>query len=123
MAIPVVWGILIFFMHGIPGCDLVYRDFWQSLTFDKLAHVALFAVFVMTQVVAFRKQVVFRTLRQSARLWALCIALVYGALLEFLQSVFFFMRSYDPIDLIANGIGAFVGLLTFRLIYGPQFVR
>ncbi|MFN8698387.1 MAG: VanZ family protein [Flavobacteriales bacterium] len=106
-------------MHSIPGYDLVYNDPWRLLSLDKLAHMALFSAFVVMLIVAFRKQVTFRTLRTSARLWAVGIAMVYGSSLEFFQGQYFMMRTTDPLDMAANTIGAVIGLLAFRIIYGP----
>jgi glycopeptide antibiotics resistance protein len=119
MLLPFSWGMFIFFMHSIPGYDLVYNDPWRLLSLDKLAHMALFSAFVVMLIVAFRKQVTFRTLRTSARLWAVGIAMVYGSSLEFFQGQYFMMRTTDPLDMAANTIGAVIGLLAFRIIYGP----
>ncbi len=72
-------------MHSIPGFDLVYHNPWRLLEFDKLAHMALFAGFVLTQIIAYRKQIAFRKLRNHAKKYAVLISLMYGGLLEFYQ--------------------------------------
>jgi len=120
MIIPFAWGLFIFFMHSIPGYDLVYDDPWRLFEFDKLAHMVLFAGFVLTQTVAYRKQVSVRTLNRNPRRWAVSIALVYGAGLEIMQGAMFVSRTSDPLDFLANAMGAFLGLFLFRLIYGPD---
>lgn len=107
-------------MHSIPGYDLMYDDPWRLFEFDKLAHMGLFAGFVLTQVVAFRKQVFLRGLNRYAGRWAVVIALVYGAGLELMQGQLFISRTSDPLDFLANAMGAFFGLLLFRLVYGPD---
>jgi len=110
-------------MHSIPGFDLVYNDPWRLFEFDKLAHMVLFAGFVLTQIIAYRKQIALRKLRNHAKKYAVVIALVYGALIEFFQSQFFFLRTSDPVDFLANAIGVFLGLALFRLIYGSELSR
>lgn len=123
MSVPVCWAIFVFFMHSIPGFDIRYEDPWQIFKFDKLAHVALFAVLVITSVVGFRKQVYIRGLRAYPRFWAVSFALVYGGLLEYYQGALFVQRASDPVDFLANSLGVLVGLLSFRVIYGKELSR
>ena len=122
--IPVIaWVLVICALYSIPGFDLLYQDPWNFLTLDKLAHVFLFAVLVDLLIVAFRKQYRYRRLRLHARKWSLLVAIGLGGVLEFYQGTYFIMRTSDPLDFAANAIGAFMGLLMFRIVYGKELWR
>ncbi len=123
MTVPLCWAVFILFMHGIPGSELIYKDPWRLFRFDKMAHMALFAIFVVTLNIGFRKQSHFRRPRIHARKFSVVVAIVYGGLLEFSQSHLFEKRCTDPIDFLADMIGAFGGLILFRLIYGKELLR
>jgi VanZ family protein len=118
MAVPLLWAAIIFFAYSIPGNDLAYTDPWDILKFDKIVHFTLFAVFVLVLVIAFKKQRQIRFVHFYSRAYAVSIAILYGTALELVQGIFFIGRFSDPLDFVANAIGAFGGLLLFRLIYG-----
>lgn len=118
MAVPIGWAAIIFFIYSIPGGDIQYVDLWSLFKFDKLVHIAVFALWVNMLIVAFKKQSTSRPLRNNARTIALLLALAYGGFLEYIQGRVFIDRASDPYDFIANTLGAFLGLLVFRLIYG-----
>lgn len=118
MAVPILWAAIIFFVYSIPGEDLVYVDLWAFFRFDKFVHVMVFAIWVVTLIVAFIKQGSNRQLKNNARTIAFLLALAYGGALEYFQAKLFVGRTTDAMDFIANIIGALTGILLFRLIYG-----
>jgi VanZ family protein len=118
MAVPISWAAIIFFAYSIPGDDLAYTDPWDILKFDKIVHFSLFAVLVLVLIVAFKKQRQIRFVHFYSRAYAVVIAILYGIALEAVQGIFFIGRYSDWLDVIANIIGAFGGLLLFRMIYG-----
>lgn len=118
MAVPVLWAAIIFFVYSIPGDDIVYIDLWAFFRFDKFVHISVFAIWVVTLIVAFIKQGTNRQLKNNARTIAFFLAVAYGGLLEYFQAKLFIERTSDMMDFFANLIGAFAGLLLFRLIYG-----
>ena len=96
---------------------LVFSSFLSPVTpaspnivgFDKVAH---FCVFGLLGTLLFRRlRIPFPEKKRI--LWALCGAVAYGVLDESLQ---FFnpVRSFDPIDWIADMSGAFTGILMYR---------
>ncbi len=121
--IPVVWALAILVLYSIPGFDLSYEEPWDLLRLDKIAHMGLFAVMFLVLMVAFRKQGSYRRLKFHARKFSLILTLLYGAVLEFYQGAFFIERSSDLLDFIANSVGAFLGLLLFRILYGKELAR
>jgi len=121
--IPVVWALAILVLYSIPGFDLSYEEPWDLLRLDKIAHMGLFAVMFLVLMVAFRKQGSYRRLKFHARKFSLILTLLYGGVLEFYQGAFFIERSSDLLDFIANSVGAFLGILLFRILYGKELAR
>lgn len=93
-------------------------NLWGVLGVDKIAHAAIFAIFVVILMVGFNRQSTSFALRRRATIVALIIAISYGAVLEGIQGMVFVQRTTDIIDLLANITGAFVGIVIFRIIYG-----
>ncbi len=123
ISVPACWATFIFFMHSIPGLDITYDDPWQLVKFDKLAHMGMFAVLVLTIMVAFRKQGYSRTLRNHARKMAMLMSITYGGILEYFQGSLFPQRVTDPMDFVANTLGVFLGIVLFRIVYGRELSR
>jgi VanZ family protein len=112
------WGILILLLYSIPGSDVPSLDLWGVIGIDKIAHATLFAIFVVILIVGFKRQSTSRILRRRAILVAIISAATYGAILEGIQGMVFVQRTTDIVDLMANIIGAFTGIVIFRIIYG-----
>ena len=93
------------------------NGFWDLLSLDKIGHVVVFAVLTCTCIIAFRKQGSARSLQRRAQWWAASMCTIYGAGLEWMQSVVFSNRTSDWMDLIANAVGVAGGVLLFRVIY------
>lgn len=115
-----MWALLILALTALPGEDFPDLSFWSLLTFDKAAHMFVFAVLVLQFIIGFIKQYRFRQLRYSAVRMAFVIGISYGALTELLQEFIFTGREADYMDFVANLIGAVLGVIAFRLIYGKN---
>jgi VanZ family protein len=107
-------------LTALPGDDFPDLSFWSLLTFDKAAHMFVFAVLVLQLIIGFIKQYQFRQLRYIAIRTALIITILYGAVTELLQEFIFTGRNADVMDFVANFIGAILGVLVFRLVYGKK---
>ena len=118
--LPILWALLILILTALPGEDFPDLNFWSLLTFDKAAHMFVFAVLVLQFIIGFIKQYRFRQLRYTAVRLAFIIGICYGALTELLQEFIFTGRNADYMDFIANCIGAVLGVIAFRLIYGKN---
>lgn len=116
-------AIAIFGLYAIPGNELQSISYWDLLQADKLAHTAVFVLFTVSLMVGFRRQTKYSGLKARYKTIALFVAIFYGALLEYLQSAVLMQRTGDVLDFIANGAGAFLGLILFRIIYGAELSR
>ncbi len=119
----IAWALLILALCISPGEELPDPAIWNILAFDKLAHALFFAVLVYLLATGFRKQYRSYKLRYYAKRAALYIGLTYGLLIELLQLLFFTYRQGEWMDMVANTIGCFAGLLLFRLVYGAELSR
>ena len=73
---------------------------------DKIAHFGAYAVFAVLLAVAFRNRG-----RWSSLLLAFLTASVFGILMEVAQALSQTGREYDPVDMLANCLGALLGCL------------
>jgi len=83
----------------------------------------MFGLLVLTLIIAFRKQQQFNFLHRHEKKLALLITIFYAAILEYYQGKYFVARTTDPLDFVADSVGAFLGILFFRLIYGRALFR
>jgi VanZ family protein len=92
----------------MPGKAIPKINWLELLSFDKFVHASIF----------FIEQVLLMRAMHNRKLnWlALAFCLGYGGALELMQYYIFSQRSGDWLDFIANGTGAFVGLLLFGKI-------
>ncbi|CAN5573454.1 hypothetical protein BH23CHL4_BH23CHL4_29640 [soil metagenome] len=118
--LAITWALLILLLTALPGEDFPDLNFWSLLTFDKAAHIFVFAILVLQLIVGFIKQYRFRHLRYKAVRTAFIIGISYGAITELMQEFIFTGRNADIWDFVANVIGGILGVVAFRLIYGSK---
>lgn len=116
-------ALVILGLYSIPGTEIGSLSFWDLLGADKLAHTGIFTLFTLSLITAFRRQTRYSGLRARYKTIAIGLSMTYGGVLELLQAQVFIGRSGDVLDFIANGLGAFLGLILFRIIYGYELSR
>jgi uncharacterized membrane protein len=115
------WALFILLLCSAPGDQLPEFGLFELLSFDKFVHAFLFAVQVLVLIVGFRRQYTWYILRYHARAAAFISGLMFGIIIEILQLLVFSGRSFDYYDVLANGVGCFLGIGLFSLIYGKEF--
>ena len=111
------------FLCLIDTKELPSVTYLELMEFDKLVHIVLFGLLMLSCTVALRKQTRIAWAQKNAMVIALLFSVVYGSVIEVVQ---FFMvqdRTGELYDVLANGIGAFLGILFFRFIYGKELFR
>jgi VanZ family protein len=98
----------------VPGRQM--PDFGDLFSFDKFAHLGVFAVLMLLMVIGFTKQSRFKWLQKNAVYFAMFSSLTYGLLLELGQSLIA-GRDTNIFDLAFNSMGVMVGGLLYFLIY------
>jgi VanZ family protein len=110
------WALLILMLILMPGKNMPDTDIWSLLTFDKFAHFFVFAILVFLLNIGLAKQHTYIWLRFKAGKMALISGIVYGFLLELIQS-FIPDRTFEPADMLSNTIGCFLGSFLFYMVY------
>lgn len=89
-------------------------------SFDKLAHLGVFAILVFLMIVGLKKQSRFLSLRKKPIKYSMLISLTYASVLELGQS-FIPGRYANFYDLAFNLLGVLAGYLIFQIIYKLSF--
>ncbi len=110
------WAVVILILCGIPGSNFPKLTFLEWLRPDKIVHLILFGTQAFLLIKGFLRQTKYSSLQLRSKSLGVTIAILYGILVEVLQSTIFIGRTGDYRDAIANAIGAFVGLLIFNRI-------
>ena len=106
-----VWIVFIAILHAIPGADVQKIIISELLLIDKLAHIIIFMIGVYLYAIAGKPQQKAQFLRNISVLF-----IIYGLLLEVLQSFIFVSRSADFLDWLADIIGVFLGIWIYKKI-------
>ena len=109
-----LWALLILLLCLMPGSSLPKWEWTDLFQVDKFIHALLFGVLAFLMAIGLRKQQGSGTLR-SSHWWAVVlVCCVYGIGLEIMQGTLLSGRTGDPLDALANTVGAMLGGVYFR---------
>jgi VanZ family protein len=114
---PLAWALLILFFSTIPSADLPDFSFWTLVSFDKFAHVVMYAVLSFQVMKGSIRQYANKMLRYNATKVAVISSIIYGGAIELFQEYMLTDRYGSFLDMLANIIGAFLGIVIFRWIF------
>ncbi len=112
IGITILWTIIIFTLCALPG-DAIPNPHFNIPHIDKIVHGGLF--FIASLLLILPLVYYSHLPRWKAYLIACIYTLVYGGLIEILQ-FFFFNRSGELYDWIADFVGALIACLCYPLI-------
>lgn len=112
-----VWAVIILVLCGLPPQDVEKMKLFNFPQLDKFVHMALylgFGLFVMAVLTLHKR------LRGTKTIYLIAIAIcaLYGWIIELLQRYLFVGRSYELLDLLADIIGAVLGVLLYNWLSG-----
>jgi len=107
-----LWAVLIFYLSA---SSAVTKIEFNLLSADKIGHLAFYNVQVVLLIWAFLRIQSTNLLKPNLLLFCWVVAFAYGASLEGVQALLPY-RSFDYADMIANGVGALIGVLFYRFI-------
>ena len=112
IGITILWTVIIFTLCALPG-DAIPNPRFNIPYIDKIVHGGLF--FVASLLLIFPLVYYSHLARWKSYLIACIYTVVYGGLIEILQD-YFFNRSGEIYDLLADFAGAVVACLSYPMI-------
>ncbi|HET9826714.1 MAG TPA: VanZ family protein [Chitinophagaceae bacterium] len=97
----VSWFVITTILLCLPGSAFPKENWFDKIWLDKWVHIGLFTV------LAFFWGGVAKKIRLAIHIAFYC--LLYGVAMEFIQKYFIPNRSFDPGDIVADGIGSILG--------------
>ena len=97
-----------------------FPELGNLFSFDKLAHLGVFALLSFLMIVGFTKQYKYLKLRRYAAKYSLAISLFYASILELGQAIVP-DRYANFYDMAFNTVGVILGYLFFLLVYKFSF--
>ncbi len=88
---------------------------------DKVVHFTFYFVLVFLGVKAIQEFLTIKPTLGKVLLYTLCFAIAYGILIEFLQYVYTVNRHGDILDVLANSVGALVGMFTVKSLVSKDW--
>ncbi len=110
--LPVLWGIIVLFLSGIPGNNIQGVPLLNFNHADKVAHFIMYFVFCILLIYGFQESG--RKNQFHSYIYAVSIAIAYGIVMELLQHYVFINRNGNIYDILANSAGAFTALFVFN---------
>jgi len=113
----IIWFIIVTILLCIPGSKFPKRNWLDDIWFDKWVHIGIFGLLVILwcRVIAIKYPLDKKN--KTRFLWISLAALVYGIVMEFVQEYVVTNRSFDILDILADGIGCMIGLFICVWIY------
>ena len=111
-ALPLIWAAIILLLTLTPAADMPRTPTWELLSFDTAAHAAVFGLLAALAWFWARRQRRWPRLarRPAGPLLAAC--LLFGGLIELLQHTMHQGRHGEWSDLLSDGLGAALALLS-----------
>lgn len=116
----ILWAALIFILCSIPGTSLPHYSWADLISLDKFIHAFIFAVLVLLLLRGCKKQNQFAVIAKYAILFSVIASVLYGGLLELMQTYCFTARSGDWFDFAANSVGSFAGVYVYNYFHSKQ---
>jgi len=107
----IIWSLVIVGVCLIPGKNLPETSFLDGLGIDKIIHAFFYLVLILLVTRGLLKPSNYSFSRNKAIVVAFLYCAFFGIGIEFMQSAFVASRTGDVFDVLANNIGAFIGVL------------
>ena len=111
-----LWAAVILFLTLLPAASLPEVPGWQFVSFTTASHAVVFFILALLLQFGLTKQTTFTTLRRHSSWFTLIASLLFGILIEFLQTQMKMGRQGDPMDVVSNSIGTLIGIFLFTLV-------
>ena len=119
IVLAVIWFLFITVLLCTPGTKFPKITWQDKIWFDKWVHVFLFMILV----ILWSKAYSHKNIQSGSRkvfLKIMVIGCLYGIAMELVQKYFIPFRSFDLMDIIADGIGCIAGYFFAMKIFYPR---
>ena len=107
----ILWSLVILVLSAMPGISLP-ESFWDFISMDKIAHIGVYGIQTFLLLMGLSSKI--PNDAKKVAVIALIISILYGIMMEAMQYTFFPYRYFEYLDIFANIIGSFTGLLIFK---------
>lgn len=111
-----VWTAVVVVLSLVPSSNVSLNEF-QIDNVDKAAHFVMYTLFTLFWTIGLKRQNIYVGLRRHAFKVVVISGFLMSVGIEFLQEYVVPSRSFEALDLIANGIGCIFGIVLFKMIY------
>ncbi|MDB4107569.1 VanZ family protein [Bacteroidia bacterium] len=111
-----IWTAFIASSCLLPASAFNEFSFDSIFELDKLIHLTLYFVLIILWSLAIGKQ----SLENKKKLSLLLYVVLFGVIIEVLQSSMSLGRHYDIEDIIANTIGSIIGVLLIPFVHNKK---
>ena len=112
IAPPSICAVAIYAGSLAPPTGLGGFSFFSFPGADKLIHVGVYAVFALSIIRGWQRE---KMPPLDLHVMVFALALVYGAMIEVFQALTPY-RTFEMLDIAADGIGAILGQVTWHLV-------
>lgn len=110
----IAWFFIILVVCCLPGRDIPEIGWLDSIHFDKLVHIGLFAILVFLFAFPLFAYKIDGSKKMMYVLWIMILASLFGLAIEFIQKYFVIGRTFDLLDWAADSFGALVAFFYSR---------
>ncbi len=107
----IIWALLILYLSSVTGLNLP-ESLLDIFSIDKIGHFGIYGIFTVLLLYGFHQAS--SIWKKKGVYWAMIISILYGIGMEVMQYTFFPGRYFENLDIIANIIGSFTGLLFYK---------
>ena len=112
LTILIAWFVVVFILSSISGDKIQRIDTFHIPHLDKFVHFIMYSVMQYLWLLYMVKAEIVN--KKGFIISSSIISVLYGVLMEMLQSMFFIHRSGDLYDAITNTIGVLTVLLLYK---------
>ena len=111
-----VWATVILLLTLLPTANMPEVPQWELISFMTASHAVVFFILTFLMRSGFYLQKTYTGLRRHSGLYAVIISILFGALIEYLQSTLGWGRQGDIMDVVSNSIGTLLAIPAFNLV-------
>lgn len=109
IAFAVIWLLLATILFCLPGTEFPKFTWQDKIWLDKWIHIFLFMILIILWSKAYSHKKNIQVTHRKIFFRIMIIGIVYGIAVEIVQKYFIPFRSFDLVDILADGIGCIAG--------------